>query len=160
MNEKVMELYKNGYELDNIALDLSIGVDNIKEYLLCYKDKNMPKRRFNNEMKQTMIERYGSGVAATQIEREFKLGKNSLTRILKQLGLFELRGKSLEYKVITYDSFEVCPECSSRKVNDVNSHLAMENRIDLSPNSYCRDCGTEWYMDDGKVKQVIFENMA
>lgn len=159
-NELLIKFYRYGYDLDVIAEDLGTTVEDVKEELINFKKRNIVKRRFNDYLKGVMIDRYLSGIAVTAIEMELKLGRQSLARILNKLNIKRANDNDNEYKEINHESFNICPDCNSNHVNDVSEWFIDEWHTTNSDNSYCLDCGTEWFKDDnGVVKKVLFANL-
>jgi formate dehydrogenase maturation protein FdhE len=62
-----------------------------------------------------------------------------------------------KYTEIKWDSFDVCPKCKSSQVNDVANYQDGKEHEDK--NSYCLDCGTEWFSVRGKAFLVNWEYM-
>jgi predicted Zn-ribbon and HTH transcriptional regulator len=65
---------------------------------------------------------------------------------------------------INWDSFDVCPNCKSKRVNDLrlNDNIANPASVkshSTNKNSYCMNCGTEWIQKRGKVYQIIWEQI-
>ena len=156
----ILKVYAYGYDVEFIAEDLDVSVEDILSFLRKFKTESKVNKRFTQEFKDIIGQRYMTGVSDFRIDQELSVGSQTSRRILKSIGLWdENRKRDLnkvdDFIVIDHKDFNTCPECSSKKITDLT---------DIRLNSYCRDCGTEWYEDGPTglevVKKVLFHELA
>ena len=156
----ILKVYAYGYDVEYIAEDLDVSTEDILSFLREFKVASKVNKRFTQEFKDIIGQRYMTGVSDFRIDQELSVGSQTSRRILKSIGLWdENRKRDLnkvdDFIVINHNDFNTCPKCASEKIADLT---------DICKNSYCKDCGTEWYEDTCKgmtiTKQVLFHELA
>lgn len=152
--DKIIELYKQGETLENISELLNLNIEKLKEMLSDYKKSCRYMRNYIPEFKQLLLQRHNSGFTLQTIGEEMQMDMKIVSKYIKSIGgKVKKKGRPIkrnEYEVIEWQRFDQCPDCESKNVNEVNT-------IEVN-NSYCMDCGTEWYKTHKKqIRKVIWE---
>lgn len=149
IEQKVLEAYTDGSTLNLISESFNITIEEIENILINYKEKSKLNKSFTDEFKQMIAERDLNGVARSTIAKELKLNVNTIKKAC------ELFGQAIKDKAPSDLAFtridgqftmDTCPNCKSSRVNEVDDKTI-----------YCKDCGNEFFEDDGVVYKVNWE---
>ena len=154
-------MYNRGDDLENMMYELDASKEEIYSTLKSYKEECTINRRLNDEIKEMIVQRFVNSdgeISPFMLDQELGMGTMSAKRILKSAGVIDnsykrVNNSEKEYNVINHD--DQCPDCQSDRVKSVSTEIK---------NSYCRDCGTEWYEVVNKgvseVRRVLFYELA
>ena len=171
MIKQILELYGYGYDIEAIAYDLDLTEQKVYSLLRSWKRRSKLKVGYKQELYDKVIERNQNGFGVTKIERELKCGGGDLLKMFKKEGIQWNQSEKLtlkdEYEVIQHDSFTICPDChKSKGVRDLSindwedaEERSRKKRDKTIKNSFCIDCTTEWYEEDGEVRKVLFHQL-
>jgi len=169
MIDYILKVYEYGYDIEAIAYDTDLSIDEVLGILRNFKEENSKfGRSYSERLKNIIIGRFKNGISTFAIEKELSIGKGVIKRFLMNQGIKipkvkTGRKKHEDFKVINHDNFQVCPDCGSRHVNDLSDYWTFDQELGYvkdnfrnNPHSYCMECGAEWYLDGAEVKQVLF----
>lgn len=140
MEEEIIFRYSKGAHIDIIAKELGINIAQIMEALAVFKLNNTRSGSFSDELKKVIAERDLNGVQRSMISKELMISQTTIRKCCKEFGDASKMKKdtSNAYLKIKGDfSQDICPECSSRHVNEVNELTI-----------YCMNCGGEFVFND------------
>lgn len=136
LEKKVLQAYQDGSDLGYIVESLNIPYKKIKQILLNYKESNRYKRTFTDEFKRMIAERDINGVPRSTIAKELEMNVSTIQKACIAFGQ-AIKEKSASDNAYTKVNGSIsdgkCPNCRSKKVNEVD-----ENTI------YCISCGNEF----------------
>lgn len=166
LNETVIKYYRYGWNLNDIAEELQISEDEVKQELLTYKNTKGrgARKSFTDEFKLFVYDRlhYGDKVETyDDVSATLEISNATLSKINKEYkgtyGETSVDEDSEEnmYEPIDWDVWDECPTCHSTKVNLINDTADDENLNTCS--SYCMDCGTEWLKRNGQTCKINWE---
>lgn len=153
---EIVELYMEGWSISEIAQEVDCTEEEVLQEVRSMKIKN--QRDYTDDFKEMVIERILSGVKRKDIVNELGVAYRTINKYLEQYHVDTPenrdRQEELMYKEIAWESFTECPECHSKRVNDLNMYQDDENHC---KNSYCLNCGTEWLERNEKVYKILWE---
>lgn len=146
----VLNAYRNGVDVGQIARLNNTTYDAIKDILMKFKEINRNKRIFTNEFKRVIADRDINGISRRQISLELEINASTVKRACEQFGrAFKEKPSPTnnEYTIIEGD-FNIlnCPTCGSRRVNEIDHKI-----------TYCMECGNEHIYKTGYVLKVNWE---
>lgn len=167
---KTVEMYNDGYELDEIMDEMNLNdVNEVLEEINKFKEESKIARgtksfTFTTEFKQLLVNRYQAGFSLYSIFKEFDLSSSTVSKYLQQAGIDTTKQDNKRYEVIDWNDFESCPDCKShRHVRNVGLHNQDEAKGQTPTHSFCTSCNTEWYAEalrdkvKGKFQIVGYE---
>lgn len=149
LERKVIEMYRDGNRLENIAESLNITYKKVKQILINFKENNKYKRTFTDDFKKVIAERDMNGISRRQISLELEINVNTVKKACEKFGqtFKERTASNNEFtRIDGVFSLSECPLCNSADVNEVD-----DNTI------YCMDCGNEFIIKKNHALKVNWE---
>lgn len=163
----LIELYKQGLKLEEIADRLNITKESITEQLANFKHSQKP--RWNSQYSQffsdVVSSRWVKGVTQAKIAKELSLPRPTVRDMLKRSdidGVYSEKEARLKenralptrsYLVkIKWNNFSQCPTCGGKKIKNVGQET--EINVRTLKNSYCMNCSTEWLEKGGDTYKI------
>jgi len=164
VNNKIVNFYTEGMSLARISRRTKTSLDYVKNLLEELKEDE-------DKLNFLVLERFLTLPNKREISKELDITVYRVNEILGDYKNVKIeRGQVTKdekesVKEIQWDDLDVCPSCLGEKVNRLSdtSYIYKKNRDNpmcdnrKSEDSYCMDCGTEWFFKDGKMYKVIWE---
>jgi transposase-like protein len=163
MLNKTVEMYNDGYELEEITEEIHLTVVEIIETLKKFTGDNKIVRgtktfTFTNDFRQLLINRYQSGFSLYSIANELGISTSTVSKYLKRAGIDTKKKDNKRYEVLDWDNFEQCPTCKSkRNVRNLGLHNQEVANNEKPTHSLCLSCNTEWYKEEGETRKVLWQ---
>lgn len=149
LEDKVIEMYRNGNEVEYIIESLNITYKRVKQILIGLKESSRYKRTFTDEFKKIIAERDMNGISRRQISLELEINANTVKKACEKFGQTLKERASSDNEFTRIDgkfNLSECPLCKSKDVNKVD-----DNTI------YCMSCGNEFIINKDHVLKVNWE---
>lgn len=159
---KIVEMYADGYELEEISEELICSTEKIIDGIKKFKEGSKIARgtksfTFNDDFKEFIANRYQSGFSLYSISEDLSLSTSTVSKYLKQSGIDTKKQDNKPYEVINWHDFEQCPACKSKSgVRNIGLHNQEEANNQKPTHSFCSPCNTEWYKENGETRKVLW----
>ncbi|PGO60752.1 hypothetical protein CN981_09450 [Priestia megaterium] len=156
LEQKVLDAYADGSSIEVMSECFNITSYDIIDILQTYKENSRYKKSFTDEFKQIVAQRDSANIPRSQIAKEFGVTVNTVKKACEQFGqaLKEKANSDNAYsKVEGVDNLDICPNCKSKKVNEIDSITEQVNTSGI----YCMDCGNEYFTMNDVIYKVNFE---
>lgn len=121
----------------------------------------MPKVKYSQEQRLYVADLRKGGKSLSEISNETGIPSSSVYKMIRKINMpkkvknkVEKTPKHLE--LINWTSFEQCPECKGKRVNDVRRTASQTGK---NPNVFCVDCGTEWMKRNKNTYKLLWHMM-
>ena len=157
--EILLELYQSGLSIKDIAFEMEESVDFVLTSLREYKASQKNKGQYSEELMRVIAKRDSHDIMRKDIMQELNVSRSFLSKSIEKFGflnkLNSLDGEEVYKKVPKNFELTECPQCHSKKINEVNS-LYKEFPV---KGIYCFDCGNEFFKRENEVYKVKWENI-
>lgn len=146
LNDRVIELYREGCNLEYLAKCLNISSEVVEDVLSKYKEDNRNKRGFNDKFKETIAMRDLNDVSRRQISIELGINIATVKKACEKFGQSIKNKDAFENEHTKLDEFydlSYCPKCHSKNVNKVE-----DNAI------FCKECLSEFYNEVDEENEI------
>ncbi|QJT70373.1 hypothetical protein [Microcystis phage MaeS] len=153
---RVVEMYNDGYELEEIQDELAISENELNATLREFTKECRVGNKFTEEFKQLLANRYQSGGTIYSMSIQLGISTSTASKYLKQVGIDTSLQNNQRYEVIDWNDFKQCPCCKGRRnVRNVGLHNQEAPKRKEPTHSFCSTCNTEWYAEPIKENGVI-----
>ena len=148
LEKQIIELYMTGKTIDEIIVEMNLPYKKVMELLEQYKYRNTTSGKYSDELKAVIAKRCENGVSCKQVANELEIGYKKVREIHKknQNKDKDIILESLYTKLEGDFSYDKCPTCGSKKVNEVGVKT-----------TYCLKCGNEHIFRKGYVLRINWE---
>lgn len=157
--KRVLDYYREGYTIENIKMKENISEKEVLNILREYKEEQMIKGRYTDELMKFIVERDFHNFKRKEIMKELGISRNFITKSIKKYGVLSKASKEpseeLFMKVEKELDMSHCPKCESGKINEVET-MYEDNPTD---GYYCLNCGSEFSIQGNEVYIVKWENI-
>jgi orotate phosphoribosyltransferase-like protein len=153
IHQQVVELYKDGLSLKRIARKLDISRQEAQNELLKYRNQERMihgSKKYSSKFESLLCSRYSLINNIEKISDELNLKSSYLNLLLKRNSLILEKG-SPNIR-IDWKRFDICPNCKSDNINDLNSYI---NDYETNVRrSFCKSCWIEWFEENDNVYKI------
>lgn len=141
----VIKHYTDGKSLSYISSVVGISEDEVFMRLRIFKSNSVQVvgNSYNDEIKKVIAKRDKNDISRSQIAKELGLSVTFVSKACKEFG-DNLKNKARfnnQYTEIAEHDLPTCPDCASKRVNEVSSYISDRNTIGI----YCMSCNGEFF---------------
>ena len=146
----IEQYYTDGLSINSISNRLGLEESTVIEALRSFKVKE--GRGYSHQFKEIVVDRLIAVGSKGQVKEELDVAYKTMSKYLEEFNIELTFDKSMMYTKIDWHRFDMCPDCGTRDVNDLNIY-----KEDNIKHSYCVECGTEWQKAGKSIVRVNFE---
>lgn len=154
LEDKIIEMYKNGSELSTILQKLNITYKKVKKTLDNLRESSREGRSFSDDFRKIISRRDARGIPRKHIAEELGINVNTVKNACDKFG------DKIKEKHNSENSFELVENV---KDEDVLKYTKICNNCNNSLNGvednvfYCRSCDNEYTIKEDKLYKLNWE---